>query len=40
MTCCLELGGAGLVTQDMPWTPSPAETRSPSTDGPEVLAGK
>ena len=39
-TCCSSSVAAGLVTHDMPWTPSPAETRSPSTDGPEVLAGK
>ena len=25
---------AGLVTQDMPWTPRPAETRSPRTPLP------
>ena len=30
----LELGAAGLVAQSMPCTPRPAETRSPSTDGP------
>ena len=35
-----DLVSAGLVTHDMPWTPSPAETRSPRTDGPDVLAGK
>jgi hypothetical protein len=31
---------AGLVAQSMPCTPSPELTRSPSTLGPEVLAGK
>ena len=31
---------AGLVAQSMPCTPRPELTRSPSTLGPEVLAGK
>ena len=31
---------AGEVAQDMPWTPSPAESISPSTEGPEMLLGK
>jgi hypothetical protein len=39
-TCCSSSVAAGLVTQDIPWTPRPAETRSPRTEGPEVLAGK
>ena len=39
-TCCSSSVAAGLVTQDMPCTPSPALTRSPSTDGPDVFAGK
>src|SRR5690606_25650217 len=31
---------AGLVDHTMPCTPRPEETRSPSTDGPDALAGK
>ena len=31
---------AGLVAQSIPCTPSPAESSSPRTDGPELLAGK
>ena len=31
---------AGLVAHSMPCTPSPELTRSPSTLGPDVLAGK
>jgi len=40
MTCCSSSVAAGLVTHDIPWTPSPAETRSARVAGPEVLAGK
>ena len=40
MTCCSSSVAAGLVTQDMPWTPRPAETRSPSTDGPGGVGGE
>ena len=39
MTCCSSSVAAGLVTHDMPWTPSPAETRSPSTEGPRCWPG-
>jgi hypothetical protein len=31
---------AGLVAHNMPWTPRPAEMRSPIIAGPEALAWK
>ena len=31
---------AGPVCHSMPWVPSPPDTMSASTAGPEVLAGK
>src|SRR5262245_55714920 len=39
-TCVSSSVHAGLVDQSIPCTPSPAESISPRTDGPEMFAGK
>lgn len=40
ITCVSSSVAAGLVAQSIPWTPRPADSSSPSTAGPEELAGK
>lgn len=40
ITCVSSSVQAGLVDQSMPWTPRPAASSSPSTEGPDALAGK